>query len=124
MACTELFVPRGMGKEVASGLCHFVPFGGLAVHGGGGGGMGMEAPAKKAPVAHPRTNWSSGIGAGQIFYGPAGGLDAGLPLGVLLPPLGGKGLGEAAALRAQVGVHPPVGIHFFGGVYDPGQEAS
>ena len=33
-------------------------------------------------------------------------------------------MGESAALRAQVGVHPPVGIHFGGGVYDPRQEAS
>ena len=33
-------------------------------------------------------------------------------------------MGEAAALWAQVGVHPPVGIHLGGGVYDPGQEAS
>ena len=33
-------------------------------------------------------------------------------------------MGEAGAHRAQVGVHPPVGTHFGGGVYDPGQEAS
>ena len=33
-------------------------------------------------------------------------------------------MGEAAALRAQVGVHPLVRIHFGGEVYDPGQEAS
>ena len=32
-------------------------------------------------------------------------------------------MGEAVALRAQVGVHPPVGIHFGGGVYDRGHEA-
>ena len=86
--------------------------------------MGMEAPAGKAPLPHPCTNWGWGFDAGQSFYGPAGGFDAGLALGAVLPPLGGKGVGEAATLRAQVGVHPLVGIHFFGGVYDPGQEAS
>ena len=74
--------------------------------GGGGGravhweGMGMEAPAGKSPVPHPRTNWGRGLNAGQSSYGAAGGLDAVLPLGALLPPLGGKGVGEAAALRA------------------------
>ena len=38
----------------------------------GGGGMGMEAPAGKAPVLHPRTNWSRGFDAVQRFFGAAG----------------------------------------------------
>ena len=88
--------------------------GGLAVR-GGGGGMGIQAPAGKAPVPHPRTNRGWGFDAVQSFFGAAGGLDAGLPLGAVVPPLRGKGLGEAAALRAQVRVHAPVGIHFGGG---------
>ena len=54
--------------------------------------------------------------------GPAGSLDAGVALGSVLPPLQVKRVGQAVALRAQGGVHPPVGMHF-GGVYDPGQEA-
>ena len=94
--------------------------GGLAVH---GGGMGMEDHAGKAPVPHPRTSGGLRFDAVQSFYGAAGGLDAGLPLGAIVPPLRGKGVGENAALRAQVGVHPPVGIYFGGGVYDSGQEA-
>ena len=100
--------------------------------GGGGGGAGgtqgvawwTETPTGKPPVPHPRTNWWRGFDASQSFYRPAGGLDSGVPLGIGLPPLGGKGVGEAAALRAQVGVHPPVGIYFWGGVYGNGQEAS
>ena len=87
--------------------------------GGGGahrGGMGTETPAGKAPVPHPPTYWGRGFDAGQSFYGPAGGLDAGVPLGTVVPPLGGKGVGEGAPLPGQVGVHPPVGIHFWGGV--------
>ena len=77
--------------------------GGLAAH---RGGIGMEAPAAKALVPHPRTNWGWGFDAGLNFYGPTGGLDARLPLGAVLSPLGGQGSGEAAALRAQVGGHP------------------
>ena len=53
----------------------------------------------------------------------AGGLDAGVPLGTVLPPLGGKGVGEAAALRAQVGCIPQW-ESIWGGGYDRGQEAS
>ena len=76
----------------------------------------METHARKGPVPHPRTNWGRGFDAGQNFYGPAGGLDARVPLATVLPPLRGKGVGEAAPLRAQVGVHPPLGIHYVGGV--------
>ena len=85
---------------------------------GGGGlaarnaGMSMEGPAGKSPIPRLRTNRGSGFDAGQNFYGPTGSLAAGLPMGAMLAPLGGKGLGIAAALRAQVGVHPPAGIHF------------
>ena len=57
------------------------------------------------------------------FYGPAGCLDAGVLLGTMLPPLGGKRVGETEALRPQIGTHPMVGI-ILGGVYDPRQEAS
>ena len=87
--------------------------GGLAAH---KGGLDMETPTEKTPVSHSRINWCRGFDASQIFYGPAGGLDARVPLGTVLPPLGGKGVGEGVALRAQFGVHPPVGIHFGGGV--------
>ena len=83
---------------------------------GGGGGMGMEAPGKKAPIPHPRTTWGRGFDAGQSFFGPGGALDAELPLGDVARRLGGTGVGEAVALRAQDGVHPPVQIHFGGGV--------
>ena len=76
----------------------------------------MEAPAGKAPVPHPRTNCGWELDAGENFYGPAGGLDAGLALGAVLLPLGGKGVGEAAALQAQIGVHPPIRMHLGGGV--------
>ena len=69
--------------------------GGLAAH---RGGMGMETPAEKAPVPHPRPNWGREFDAGHSFYGPARGLDVGVPLGIVPPPLGGKGVGEAAAL--------------------------
>ena len=85
------------------------------------GGMGMETPARTARVPHPSTNWARGFDTGQSFYGPGGGLDAGVPLGTLLPLLGGKGLGAAAALRAQLGVHSAAaakaaqGTPFFGG---------
>ena len=78
--------------------------------GGGGEGMG-----RKAPGPHPRTNWGWGLDAVQSFFGAAGGLDAGHPLRAVVPPRGGKGVGEVAALRAQLGVHPLVGIHFGGG---------
>ena len=44
----------------------------------------------------------------KAFYGPARCLDAGVPLRTLLPPLGGKAVGEAAALEAQIGVPPAV----------------
>ena len=81
----------------------------------------MKATAAKAPVPHPRTNWGWGFDVGQSFYGPAGGIDAGLPWGAVPPPLEANGLGEAAALRAQVGVHPPVGIYFGEGCMTPGR---
>ena len=84
----------------------------------------MTSPArKKIPVPHPKTHWGKGFDARQHFYGPVGGLDWGVPLGSVLPPLAEKGVGEAAMLRAQPGVHSLVGMHFLGGVYDPGQEA-
>ena len=83
----------------------------------------MEAQAGKASAPHPRTNWGWGFDAVQSFFGAAWGLDAGLPLGAVVPPLGGNGVGEAAALRAQFRVHPQVGINFGGGGYDPWQEA-
>ena len=37
----------------------------------------METPAGKTPVPHPRTKSFRGFDAGESFYGPAGGLDAG-----------------------------------------------
>ena len=88
------------------------------------GGAWSWKPLPARPLSPiPGTNWGPGFDAGQSFYGPARGLDAGVPLGTVLPPLGGKGAGEAVALEAQVGVHPPGGIHLGeGGVYDPGQE--
>ena len=84
----------------------------------GGGGIGMEAPSGKAPAPPP----PEPIGAGDLtqaksFSGPGGGaLDAELPLGAGVLPLGGKGVGEAAALQAQVALHPLVRSHFGGGV--------
>ena len=76
----------------------------------------METPAGKTPIPHPQTHWCRGFDASESFCGPTGGLDAGVPLGTVLPPLGGKGVAEAAAIRAQVGVRSPMEIHFGGGV--------
>ena len=93
--------------------------------GGGGvtqGGQGHGNPCRENPCPPSPDQLVRGFDASQTFYGPAGGLDARAPLGTVLPPMGGKGVGEVAALWAQVGVHPPVGIDL-GGVFDPGQEA-
>ena len=71
--------------------------------------MGVEAPSGKAPVPRPGTNWGGGLAAGQSFFGAGGALDADLPLGALLfLHWEERGVGEAAAHQAQVGVHHAV----------------
>ena len=98
--------------------------GGAWRYGGWGGAWAWKPLAGKPLSPIPERIGVGDLTQAKVFSGPGGSLDAELPLGAVVPPLGGTGVGEAAALRAQVGVHPPLGIHFGGGVYDLGQEAS
>ena len=90
--------------------------GGGAWRYGGQGGHGHGSPWQKSPYTPSPNHLGLGICRGPKFFWAGGALDAELPLGDVAPPLGGTGVGEAVALRAQVGVHPPVQIYFGGGV--------